>query len=105
MKTKTTHTPGPWEVRDLTPAFPDCLDITHNGITLATIKREGIFSEDENARLIAAAPDLLEAAHDARKRLARCLKLSDDVRDKDNIKAHIDELDAAITKAEGREAA
>jgi hypothetical protein len=54
-----THTPGPWE-------FEECYK--HNGYThhIRTDEVGGFALVDgfENANLIAAAPDLLVAAHD-----------------------------------------
>lgn len=55
------HTPGPWELEIITSAYVTACDGTHiadvhHGST-ATAKAEG----SANARLIAAAPELLEA--------------------------------------------
>lgn len=69
----TTHTKGPWEVQD--PLGPDILSIVeagkqaHEWRHIATIPSDGeeiyILEAEANARLIAAAPDLLEAAKGA----------------------------------------
>lgn len=49
MSNETQHTPGPW-------ATNSCIIFEDNtSITIATVK------EEANARLIAAAPDLLKA--------------------------------------------
>ena len=58
----------------------------------------------KDARLIAAAPDLLAACRDARARLQMCLKFFPEFSTGD-IRAHMAQIDAAIAKAEGREAA
>lgn len=94
-----THTPGPWEVRDLAPAFPDVLDITNNGITLASIKREGIFPEEANARLIAASPKMLNALLRIRKALNMNPKAAEDALRDDP--QSWDALNAAIESAGG----
>ena len=71
MKTKTptttTHTPGPWQVSPLDgrTCGPSRLLIC-NGTTLAQMQAVAIVTlrtseTDANARLIAAAPDLLAA--------------------------------------------
>lgn len=66
----TAHTPGPWEYDGLTPAHnhPAIMDPTGT-IQLAHVltgrnlegKRVDEFEADANARLIAAAPELLAA--------------------------------------------
>ena len=61
---ETEHTPGPWEATDLSEAH--WVETNHRwGIFSASrrvAKVEGVGGEYEaNARLIAAAPDLLEA--------------------------------------------
>jgi len=67
----TTHTPGPWEIQDLgtKPGYPDwhtfaIRDSTSN-VCLAVVGNLDRYFEKnnkDNARLIAAAPELLEAA-------------------------------------------
>jgi hypothetical protein len=74
------HTPGPWE-----PGFygyKDCAEpiiaIQHEGRCVCRISPKSLMDDEdlENARLIAAAPDLLDAAvqmlswHDERARSA-----------------------------------
>ncbi len=62
MKTKAEHTPGPWhvgrKVRNQVYAR-DGLDIIAQCDTMSEATR---VTEEANARLIAAAPDLLAAA-------------------------------------------
>lgn len=62
MKTKTTHTPGPWHTGQGLAAR---IIYAANGWAVADAKlfhfKHGIGDEVSNARLIAAAPDLLEA--------------------------------------------
>lgn len=69
--TLTTHTPGPWAidgVRVFAPAFDEQVEITRDDGTTAMHGRGLIAlpyapdgAHDANARLIAAAPDLLAA--------------------------------------------
>ena len=59
MKTETQHTPGPWETsRDAVPAGHVQITVYEfvSGDRVATV-----FQNEANARLIAAAPDLLAA--------------------------------------------
>ena len=88
MMIDTKHTPGPWEIsRDAVP----------EGYTQNTVyaERDGervatAFRNDANARLIAAAPDLLEA----------CKYVKQFLGDKHPEITLRKRLDAAITKAE-----
>ena len=68
---KTQHTPGPWAIETTTRSYGDCGE-TYNSlcITHATELRAKLICElgtdtlpdnPQNAALIAAAPDLLEA--------------------------------------------
>lgn len=73
MKTQTTHTPGPWRI-DVRPLATRNLTITGAGKWLATVHEDsgirtvqvhpGEWESAANARLIAAAPELLEALID-----------------------------------------
>ena len=98
MSTNTSHTPGPWEMRRL---------IDKDGIPYATLYEAhidigpcmiwapvGNEEQEANARLIAAAPDLLEAC----KLLLMC-SLANDVSGREMIrKARL-----AVEKATGRD--
>ena len=85
-QTRTQHTPGPWEVHD-TPGtywkgFESPIPIAAGRVVLATAR------DKDNARLIAAAPDLLAAC----KRLlehARGKACDDDCLCKANARAAI----------------
>lgn len=57
---QSEHTPGPWKVRPADAISPDVIAITSNGVTVAFVPIEEIHNEQANARLIAAAPELLE---------------------------------------------
>lgn len=56
--TQSKHTPGPWDLLDGDNGY----EITSGNIIIAQVTDEPCATqEDANARLIAAAPDLLEA--------------------------------------------
>ena len=55
------HTKGPWKAK-----IHRIVDVDDN--VICTV--EGIFTNRDNAKLIASAPDLLEALIDARKAIA-----------------------------------
>ena len=58
-------TPGPWRSRELgsegARIFPDYGDIRERGKIIADVRGRDTLTDFANARLIAAAPDLLEA--------------------------------------------
>jgi hypothetical protein len=73
---ETKHTPGPWTVNDQV-AREDCLYIEAARVGVATVYSDNTPTVDEsraNARLIAAAPDMLAAL----KREHGCATLADD---------------------------
>jgi len=95
QKTTASHTPGPWYVH----AVRD-VECNWNGAETDTAyfiggphNYQNEFEQEANKALIAAAPELLEAAHTA-------LKLIRGSGFTENTKALI-ELKAAINKAEG----
>lgn len=67
------HTPGPWSLAGI----PESLGIWAGGTIIATVScsnRDGagiILANEANARLIAAAPDMLEALRDCTTTLGR----------------------------------
>lgn len=83
MASKQTHTPGPWEVRqgfrdDTFEVFPTRGGPPELGAWAELATVVGDYSDDEaegraNARLIAAAPDLLDALEACAEQLAHCL--------------------------------
>jgi hypothetical protein len=88
----TQHTPGPWEVRKGEPwviakAYGDMKSVVH--LNLPVDQSE---SQKADARLIAAAPDLLEAL----QYMANVCPAIDSTGDDAHIKAR-----AAIAKATG----
>lgn len=92
MTQPTKHTPGPWKVDGDTY-------ITAHSLIIAHCKQNGSLKLEDaqaNARLMAAAPDLLEAAERA------CIKLkelADDYPDDNYWNECIESLNAAIAKA------
>ena len=93
---KVKHTPGPWETINL--------NVYHNYPTRQKVadcfvkKPFGVYDGGEceaNARLIAAAPELLEACKSA----LALIQISTDYKDMSTAK----ELMAAIARAEGEE--
>ena len=59
------HTPGPWRSRELgsegARIMPDYGDVRERGKTIADVRGRDTLTDFANARLIAAAPELLEA--------------------------------------------
>ena len=92
----TEHTPGPWAIRDAPDEIRNAaveywIDGDVGGVPIADIKTNG--ATQANARLIAAAPELLE--------LARGFKsyLIDDSRSERRRQACLTAARAAIAKA------
>lgn len=91
------HTPGPWrdgQAGNLRVYGPDGMG-EHSGLIAE------VFKSRANARLIAAAPDLLEALRGARQTILELVnaRYSEAEGSDDDWMA---EIDAAIAKAEGR---
>ena len=61
------HTPGPWKVTEGQRTLANVSATTKRGLTKSVAQVGGFFRDDReyNARLIAAAPELLEALQDA----------------------------------------
>lgn len=89
------HTQGPWKY-DINPNEPEAIIVDCEGYTvveLSAIENTTCASDLEaNARLIAAAPDLLQAIYTARKLLLDVGVISCDA---------YRQIDAAIAKAKG----
>lgn len=105
MEQKAAHTPGPWKFgKELTARSGEWLvsfDAGSKGRGIAIAEtRAGSGNEEANARLIAAAPELLAALERAYMALIGYLPAHrNDVTD-----AAIGAAHAAITKATGRAA-
>ena len=66
MPPRTQHTPGPWVAYRANPLTRDVIYINPAAtpstlLEIATVYTTGLDEAEANARLIAAAPDLLEA--------------------------------------------
>ena len=67
MSSTTKHTPGPWSTAIVVRDFASVIDEKHGQYIADVYDRsddDGNGETEANARLIAAAPDLLEAAKD-----------------------------------------
>ena len=94
----TKHTPGPWRTHKRTKNVGIFADTpTMSSVPIAEVCGVCVDDVDANARLIAAAPDLLEASRLACLVMAKGNGLSY----KDRQEAH-EACIAAIAKAEGR---
>jgi len=112
--TEVKHTPGPWSVsaHEDYPRHIEAKDpfergyLNLVGIAKAFQIQEGDSQHEHNMRLIAAAPDLLEAGNKVLNYATLDGILSDESRHADSVFAirlgDLRELRAAIAKAEGR---
>lgn len=121
------HTPGPWDQRRPYNTLWDEIGPRGEAVCVVRVRREnGVFSDEKqilpdpegeaNARLIAAAPGLLEALHAGRRAIGNhsapgdCYATGpmtgDPIKDLVQCPAciFIEMYDAAIAKAEGRAA-
>jgi hypothetical protein len=90
------HTPGPW--KNLKSGDAGDYEIRTSGnYPLAWVNHSQIHDTPANARLIAAAPQMLEACERAAIFFANVEGIDETVR-----LAHLDRLNAAIAAAEGR---
>jgi hypothetical protein len=99
------HTKGPWRLDD--PIHATHIDETYHFIDAGDglshdASGFGIsgFLSLANARLIAAAPELLDALKRLREKYSRCARLHGN--DQKTVDISVDFVDAAIAKAEGR---
>ena len=95
---ESKFTPGPWRLSKFSETTVEAGDrgICSTGGYQQNFDTERVYSENRaNARLIASAPDLLEALRGARNDL---LDLAGD----QHLAPAIERIDTAIAKAEGR---
>lgn len=86
------HTPGPWFLFKPGSA---CIESPSGNVAVTNLARASL----ADARLIAAAPDLLKALYECKMTLGR------DVCEYDDIRVLLEVIDAAIARAEGRQRA
>lgn len=104
---ETKHTPGPWEID-----HNGYLQAAVSGVIICRIVNSGgiVFHADfspaqpANARLIAAAPELLEALKSARTLLQECADDTVGTPSMVEFAEAVKLYDAAIARAEGRDA-
>jgi len=90
-----THTPGPWTVQ-ADSVYPGVIRDANRTSVAEAHYQETPGTMEANARLIAAAPDLLEAVRVARVAMVEARRLLYYARHADTV----DRLTAAITDAE-----
>lgn len=86
----TQHTPGPWVAVARTNAYIEIEAPNQPGYSAKKVATASLTNHEANARLIAAAPDLLEALNAAEALLHSLGMQSSDA---------YQEIDAAIAKA------
>jgi len=100
----TQHTPAPWYWSDNVPDAPEnyCTIVDADGFTIADPSP----MSEADARLIAAAPELLTALQNCVNVLSMALPLfgdesSDDQDSRDEVESVLDTARAALAKATG----
>lgn len=119
MADTAKHTPGPWKV-GIRSMDVGCVNAKDGGYAkLFDVRGWGYFTghghgglampfedaaamQDANARLIAAAPELLDALHDAAVAIEALLEKPDDESRRPHAKYHADKARSLVAKAEGR---
>lgn len=89
MTTRNTHTPGPWELHRVDTSSGDEIHDVADNAHIATVWKSN--RAEDNAKLIAAAPELLEA-------LEECLQWA---KNQGWHQPGVDSCKAAIAKAKG----
>lgn len=95
------HTPAPWVIAENSKTFIYALNEKGTNVFFANVQDPHTSKEEleANARLMAAAPDLLEALIDCEKRLTNMVGMSDLCANE--IQRSINLARAAIAKARG----
>ena len=96
MSEKVTHTPGPWSVEDCTPGESTGLRFAINSKDNVIARTTDGWKEAQaNARLIAAAPELLEQCKLFEKLLTVMIMEGDSGADleRDNLQAILDKVE------------
>jgi len=108
MTTETKYTPGPWELME--DRAPGGLELGANGRAICEIwRRNKPDTEEANAHLIAASPDMYAALEGAREYVAILLAERNRayagfaaITDVPDIEACLAQIDATLAKAEGK---
>ena len=106
QETAAVHTPGPWEIRHDNGLVTDA---GGHPVAFMPISTRGLAYHAANARLIAAAPDLLEALDEALTELADshpCDWAEDDACEEgggSESHSRLRQISAAIKKARGED--
>ena len=96
---KTEHTPGPWKAQDESNYSAPIIE--GDGRPVAEVYGDGLEQRKANARLIAAAPDLLEALKTLFRECAMVHKHWGENCNQAAADAAVTKANAAIFKAEG----
>lgn len=101
------HTPGPWSIWSYNPGTHAFVIGPDNGHSVAVVHKTPPEHGPSNARLIAAAPDLLEALEACAESLAGCDEALDQMAGVGGYKpdSAIAQARAAIGKAQGKQEA
>ena len=100
LETKLKHTPGPWSLADHSLGV-EIMHTRQDGLSEAHACLHGSYNTSEaNARLIAAAPDLLDALMKATILLKHACDDADALESQFAVET-ADEMTAALTKAIG----
>lgn len=101
---KTKHTPGPWVAQThhkVNTKNGKCNVIHQDGPMFCIIDGIPFREAQANARLIAAAPEMLEALNHVIEYINRCLQDKEALKQSDLTKILVSVLNPAITKATG----
>lgn len=99
MTQQTKHTPGPWYLSDTGNLYSEATDRHIANLDTSMDFKNNSQQLEANARLIAAAPELLEALERASKLLKENAGLFG--KDQDRILDNVDYFEAALLKATG----
>ena len=95
-KLKFKGTPGPWEIADIDDGWKDCVSAcSANGNVIAVAETDNKETAEADARLITAAPELLEVSQEMASELKRISGLLKGLKNS----SLIDKAEAVIKKA------
>ena len=97
-----THTPGPWTVVDQVSADGSCTTLVKGGdhvVCKSSARPKARQKQDADAKLIAAAPDLLQCAMTLDD--AFCICYETEFEQDEAIRVALNKLRSAIAKATG----